>query len=710
MKNNKLLQLATLAAALMSLGLAGCSDSSSSSSGDSTPAKQDIAVSGVAAKGVLKGARVELCVDPECTTILASTTTNDKGEYSFNAAVENPTFYTVRVRYAPDAEMVCDAPQCGSVDFGDNLPMDPGLRLRSVAQLDSSSTSVESHVTPASELLVTAALQSGGRLDDATVTAARQTVQKALGLPSGVDPIRTRPIDLTSESLEGADPAGMQLALVAASFAGGDNVGDAISNFVERASKGELTKTELEGVKERIDGLSTAREGLSEAIADLSARLDTTLNACVDENCATGPEETALTDIQKTNLDYVKGLVQTVRVMGNEVVRIGGAADKQQEGSIFEQLEMVGNALDLRIEVTAEVLSIVIQTLAEQVAADFMNEDVLTDIESIHDRFGGNTAITYGDQSISVSGLEFTTRGDATMTLNVALSYPDLSLLDSEEGLKDVHFTIAADATLEGQNTLVMAIEEGTELRLQTTKGLQVSMLDTDELPDFQGELEAFTLAGKASIQVGDEHGFRGDLSLKAVRSEREVAVNQEQGEYGFLGLVPSELQLKGEFTGANNGKLEASVRAQLHNASAFAFYPDETNEENGWAQLSFDAKIESARLSPNLPELALEAKVRRTSYEQGNAELVASWQVQGESQQMLKLRVDIDDSRPTPDLFYLSDGQGTEMQLIEGQSPVIARIMRDGTVYASITEESGLVLVNYLDGDSKEIEFESLF
>lgn len=710
------LRLGVVATALLSLGLAGCSSdsSSSSSSGDSVPEKTEVSVSGVAAKGVLRNARVELCIDSDCSSVLAETTTNASGEYSFAASVESPTFYTVRVRSTPDTRMVCDAAACGDVDFGGEVAVGANFMMRSVAQLDSSSTSVESHVTPASELLLTAALTSGGRLDEATLMAARQTLHRSLGLPASVDPIRTRPVDLTSaDAVSTASEESLQLSLISAVFGAEENPGQAIADFARRAVEGTLSPGDLENVKNRINNIvqTADHEQLHQVRSGLDTNLDEQLARCADEICDTSPEQTALTDVQKTNLEYVKGLVQSVRDMGNEVIRIGQAAETSQDGSIFEQVDVIEGVLDHRLEVAADVLSNVISFLAQQIVDDLMGKEPVAHLdENVHGSLGGETEIIYDEKSVSVSGLEFTTQSDEVMTLSVALTYPDLSLLVEEEGLQDIHFAIAANASLGEQNTLTLSIEEGTELRLKTSRGLNFAMFEGEEFPDFQGELESFTLNGKAGIYVGDDHSFSGELNLEAVRSEREVAFNQENYETALLGLVPRELHLKGEFTGANNGKLEASARVQLLNASEFAFYPKETNEEGGWANLIFDAEINSARLSANLPELKLTIKVRRTGFETGWSELVASWNTVSDGDQMLKLRVDADDSRPTSDLFYLSDGQGTEMQITEGRGPEVARIMRDGTVYARITEERGALFVNYLDGGSEEVEFESLF
>lgn len=226
-------RLKALAAIVPLLMLGGCG-SDGGGGGIVAPPPASATISGVAAKGILKGARVQACVDADCSEQLGETTSGTSGSFNINVP-SNSGVVVLKVSNPAGggATMVCDALECQdeagtTVAFGESLPMPTNLELRSVAEVSDTASAVETHVSPLTEILVRAALISepgtGGTLSAAAVDSGKKAVRELFGLSADVDVTRVQPIDLTDEEAVKAangeaNSTAREVALLSAAFA-----------------------------------------------------------------------------------------------------------------------------------------------------------------------------------------------------------------------------------------------------------------------------------------------------------------------------------------------------------------------------------------------------------------------------------------------------------------------------------------------------------
>src|SRR5690606_37400244 len=201
-------------------------------------------VTGTAAKGILLGAKVEACVATNCTgdndPIATTTTSPDDGSYTLNIPANNAGTLVIRVSQQDGAKMICDVPTgCDVVAFGAEADMEEGLSLRSVTTVDASATTVEAHVSPLTELVTAAAIESRGGLGTLNADAVSKgsaAVRTLLGLGEGSDLTKIKPVDITMAEAANADTAALQLSLLAAAFAdtaSGQSIQQKIESFTQ---------------------------------------------------------------------------------------------------------------------------------------------------------------------------------------------------------------------------------------------------------------------------------------------------------------------------------------------------------------------------------------------------------------------------------------------------------------------------------------------
>jgi len=211
MKFTRLGLACTLASALAACGGGGGSTPSSSNPGSGTPVGgANITLTGVASKGTIKDAIVRVyAIDAagarSASPILNTRTSRSDGSYSLNLGARTGLFLI---------EVSADAGTTMDDEYSNTIPMPAGLTLRSVVQVDANSPeTVTGHVTPFTDMLVTAALSAGanGGLTSDNVESAQAEAIKILGF----NPLVTRPLNANSAAAAATDDASEKLQAVA---------------------------------------------------------------------------------------------------------------------------------------------------------------------------------------------------------------------------------------------------------------------------------------------------------------------------------------------------------------------------------------------------------------------------------------------------------------------------------------------------------------
>jgi hypothetical protein len=172
-------------------------------------------VQGTAAKGLIKGARVNVhAIDAQgvrASAVLASATTGSDGTYKLQipAAVLN---FLIEVAAAPGAVMADEA-------SGTDLALADGMKLRSVVTLASNAAGLyEGSVSPLTEMVARTAETADGKLPPQAVAQAKTSVRTLLGF----DPETVKPVNSNSAAAVAAseDEKNQSLMLAAISKMG----------------------------------------------------------------------------------------------------------------------------------------------------------------------------------------------------------------------------------------------------------------------------------------------------------------------------------------------------------------------------------------------------------------------------------------------------------------------------------------------------------
>ena len=335
--------LSLLAAGVMLAGLTACSSSSSDDNNGGGSTAQSVPVTGTAAKGILLGAYVEACVSTDCLDPIATATTSrDDGSYTLNIPANNAGTLVIRVSQQPGAKMICDVPAgCGNgVSFGQPADMESGLSLRSVTTVDASATTVEAHVSPLTELVTAAAIESRGGLGTLNADAVSKgsvAVRKLLGLGDGKDLTQIKPVDITKPEAANADTAALQLSLLAAAFAdtnGTTNgtIKEKIESFTQAIATGSVDQKALEGLTSSATAALTKAATENTELAAKQQEVQTKLNeaktkateGCDENGCdieipAAEVDPSEQQQQLSINVKAVKALVADVRTLGWEI-------------------------------------------------------------------------------------------------------------------------------------------------------------------------------------------------------------------------------------------------------------------------------------------------------------------------------------------------------------------------------------------------------
>jgi hypothetical protein len=262
----------TLACALTS-SLAACggggggADAAKNTNNPTTQSAPVRTVGGVASKGTIKNGIVNVYAYDAAgkrgaTPVATGRTSNSDGSYSIDLGNRNGWFLI---------EVGADAATTMEDEYDGRIAMPATMTLRTLVQVDNASNQViAGHVTPFTDMLVTAALSAdpSGNLMPDNVAAAQSDIVEMLGF----DPLSTKPLNAASDAAATGDAAEkMQaVALAAISQIAHDNAMGCTGNPGEKVRCAVKATTGSAVMKNGMVSIS------AEAKQNLLATLDST--------------------------------------------------------------------------------------------------------------------------------------------------------------------------------------------------------------------------------------------------------------------------------------------------------------------------------------------------------------------------------------------------------------------------------------------------
>ncbi|MBV6320319.1 hypothetical protein [Duganella violaceipulchra] len=188
-------KLALACALASTLAACGGGGGGNTSAPDAGPVvAQSRTISGVAANGLIKDGIVSVYAydaggNRSAAPVATARTSKTDGSYSVNLGNRTGLF---------TVEVGADAGTTMEDEYSGAITMPATMTMRGLVQLDGGNTSATSHVTPFTDMLVTAAMSAGtaNSLTTANVASAQTEVTKILGF----NPLTTKPLNANSDA------------------------------------------------------------------------------------------------------------------------------------------------------------------------------------------------------------------------------------------------------------------------------------------------------------------------------------------------------------------------------------------------------------------------------------------------------------------------------------------------------------------------------
>src|SRR5690554_2796182 len=675
------LPLALLSTAIAIAGCSSSSDSSSSADNNTPPPAKTISVTGVATKGILQGALVEACISTDCSDSadpIASSTTKADGSYELGVTGAGDKTIVIRVRHQAGAKMVCDvADGCGTnINFGDLVDMEQNLTLRSVTHVDSTATKITGNVTPLTELVTVAAIQSSaGQLSPDAITQGSTAVKTLLGLSAELDLIGTKPIDITKAEADVSDTTALLLSALSAAFADTSNgsIQEKIANIAKAVSgdSASVSVSDLVALttsaKSTLDEAAKKNDSIKSKAEAIKSQLDTAKEKatenCQDNVCDVEIEESNnAADIRGTNAKAVKALVEDVRALGWEVYpALRDAADPDSDNykdNLIGQADEAAKIIDGHLETAVGGLA----ELTEVFFYAYTEKNTATDIKALAKAFftdkhhgdwqytddylasrddwyndcldwsGNNVeycndlyppaltledaATAYANQfdgTISKSGKTWTAN-NAIFTAK-AQDPTQLALAVTFPTAQPTDKANAITAKIDGESVF-----QGTTFVLKGDASAKFSADVSIASPDGNFFITEAKLSGAASIantQANVTRTFEGKFSAEGGTPAAQQGKNQVNTNKADS-FLPKFISIEGKFTSSNlpGSELSAKVSASLDNYDSYSYYT-EGAPVNVPAKLTLSDNNKKLALSLGNENNSLSYSVALTNYQQ---------------------------------------------------------------------------------------------
>ncbi|MFT4918201.1 MAG: hypothetical protein ACI8RU_000814 [Zhongshania aliphaticivorans] len=750
---HKLVLPLAISAALVACG----SDNKGSSAAPTT-------VAGASSKGIIIGGNVNAypitdtgMVDKDIS-LAEPTTTAEDGSYSLtlNGNYVPGTAIYVEITAVDGTLMRCDLAKCGEKNFGDDYILASGFAM-SATLPQASGSSVAVNITPLTDIASKLTLQkvAAGANPSAAAAGSNAQVASRLGITGGLidQPI----VDITSaDAVNGANQAALEYNLKSAAAVSAalkastaPSLEDAVANFVTQFSNGGIADREeantdavsleelLEEALALIETVKTNVEGVDESVSSSSTSL-TTAKSTAQSSSNTSPSQGDIPeDAGSEGLVASKAFVKQVRNLAS-----AGVVSANQE-AFAEQIDLASEAVSTDSDIVAEGLGLGLNAIASayELYLDAPDEDKPSSIE-----VNGITV------AISESAGTVTLAVDDTVVLNetevaIKLSAADGTVINENEpventvdGTRSVSETGSATAALSvsgsaASTAVSITINEGsfsgalsydsqwteTETQSETGGGYSDTWDDEFTVTNIDAKLN-ITLA---QLNSDNNVGFTGNMALKLGEltgtevgsysnsySFTDWQANSNQEQYTetvtFDGF---EISLSGEFSDDDGNAINASLAANIDNysetctqASSYSFenggdysYECDLNEtETDYAMVSLSI-VFNLDISGVDDDVKVEFNASRTGLETGQGSLKLNY-----GGKQLNLNYEGGNTAT------LSNHNGVTMTLteteVDEETSLSGDIKHGGTAFATISDDSGAVVIRYVDGSFETV------
>ncbi len=752
-KFHKLVLPLAISAALVACG----SDNKGSSAAPTT-------VAGASSKGIIIGGNVNAypitdtgMVDKDIS-LAEPTTTAEDGSYSLtlNGNYVPGTAIYVEITAVDGTLMRCDLAKCGEKNFGEDYILASGFAM-SATLPQASGSSVAVNITPLTDIASKLTLQkvAAGANPSAAAAGSNAQVASRLGITGGLidQPI----VDITSaDAVNGASQAALEYNLKSAAAVSAalkasttPSLEDAVANFVTQFSDGGIADREeantdavsleelLEEALALIETVKTNVDGVDESVSSSSTSL-TTAKSTAQSSSNTSPSQGDVPeDAGSEGLVASKAFVKQVRNLAS-----AGVVSANQE-AFAEQIDLASEAVSTDSDIVAEGLGLGLNAIASayELYLDAPDEDKPNSVE-----INGITV------AISESAGTVTLAVDDTVVLNetevaIKLSAADGTVINENEpvdntvdGTRTVSESGSATAALSvsgsaASSAVSITINEGsfsgalsydsewteTDTQSETGGGYSDTWDDEFTVTNIDAKLN-ITLAqlnsdnnvsftGMMALKLGELTGTEvGSYSNSYSFTDWRANSNQEQytETVTFDGF---EISLSGEFSDDDGNAISASLAANIDNYSETCTQASSYSFENG-GSYSYECDLNETETNYAMVSLSIvfnfdidgvdddvkvEFNANRTGLETGEGSLKLSY---GGNQ--LNLVYEGGNSAT------LSNHNGVTMTLteteVEEETSLSGDIKHGGTAFATISDDSGAVVIRYVDGSFETV------
>lgn len=699
----------------------GCGGSSSSSS--SPAADQTVAISGSAVKGIIKNGVVKIYGVSDGTRrseALISGRTAVDGSYSLEVTgYEGPVVVEISALTSGEdgypSLMVCDLPDgCGSVAFGDDYTLQEGFSLDAVIPSVSDGEEVSANVTALTDMAAAYAEVGGISADSANDANAQ--IANLFSLSGSL--LSLEVVDLTDEdAMEAASEktqraALLSAALLSAGVEAGGSIEEAIGSISEdfASNGGQLLNSESSesSVVTLLEVMEQAQTILDNEIFDnidnlgaVTALVDNLVvqvgNAPVGERTsAEAPDEQLGSDVEVAAA-FISDLRDVATASAFEDIETGAT-------QFSDNLSVAGDLVNGDVELVLEAMAM---------AADAIGEafDEAAENATSHSATNGITVAISGDSYTVDQTVNVTLENGAQGAVDVELSAT--GTLDFDETDNDQSGTETIDVDMN-----VVGVASNDALRLNVSSG-DVVLSSTSEWADGTNSWSDSEEVSTASfdldvtltqLAVDSPASFVGSLefSITGYSLDEQEQFDGSFSESSSESFNTLSLALNGTFAkGSNSFAATFTLSAKGNGFVATESYSDANGyDESEETAQEFISGSFALGFSATFPGVTDSAQVtltgNRTALETGTASLELAFN--GKT-----LDADLSLSNGESAELTISNHNDVvllweEEDLNDEESSESGTMTVSGRSVATVAEESGIIVIRYLDGTMESL------
>lgn len=594
------------------VALAGCGGSSGGSKsndgpitevpgGDNTGGGSDVTLSGVATKGVLKGAQVTAYelnnAGERLGDAVGSTTTDSAGAYELELN-ENYKggLLDIEVSVVEGTRMVCDAAKCGSIAKGEDVTLPAGFTLSAIVEKSANSNTISASVTAWSTMAANRAKAIIAADATQNIAGASKQAIAEVSQVVGFDIAKTTSKGLSQ--IEGANSAEAQYAVMNAAVAeilfqnSGSDLNTLFAGFTSALNDGVVGGAD-DVVK--LAELSTAVRQVADSIANLDVSASEALNNQTAQYDAAGSEgfapeydEDLVVDEGATQDQKIAAFQAFVAQTRTWVSSIGEANSEELDLAIDADAAAVQAILDADTQNQFQFVGLVLDQVNAFLVSNAANVQtyITSGAEksiSIKDDAGaevGTATLVFADEDglqVSVVGA-VTGEADTTylpFSLLVDTNLPTDALVVTAEEDYDGAYLSLRIAKLLASNTVTLSghVEDGKGGKTLTLNQVSVS-LELDKALEGEGvATEGINTNFKSASLIGDVRiAHEGVTFAGNVEAELVKLVSG----FDLKGIETTPISFKsfrvsGEFSMADGShSFSASASLDVKNAASF--------------------------------------------------------------------------------------------------------------------------------------------